>query len=156
MSLTLAKIQTEAKTYLQDADWTSEEKAAFLQGFTAGALWAEQEIYTQQQDVKVVHTWKHLNTPLSPDYEPEVPKCSPAIYKGIVIPALLRMGAIPKSELKIGSKYKGYCRNAHEAVWSGNKFEYQRYKFGETFLEKINHFEEDNGCDLFVPYEELK
>lgn len=156
MSLTLEKIQTEAKIHLQDTDWTSGEKDAFIQGFTAGAWWAEQEIYTQQQDVKVVHTWRHLNTPLSSDYEPEVPKCSPAIYKGIVIPALLRMGAIPKSELKIGSKYKGYCRNAHEAVWLGDKFEYQRCKFGEIFPEKINHFEEDDGYDLFVPYEELK
>lgn len=49
MSLTAVKIQTEAKTYLQDTDWTSEEKDAFIQGFTAGAWWAEKEIYTQQQ-----------------------------------------------------------------------------------------------------------
>ena len=155
MSLTAVKIQTEAGTYLQDTDWTSEEKDAFIQGFTAGAWWAEKEIYTQQQDVKVVHAWRRLNTPLGPGNEPTPPKCSPAIYKGIVIPALIRMGAIPKSELKVGHQYKGYCRNASTAIWLGDKFEYQRYKFGETFPEKINHFEDDNGYDLFVPYKDL-
>jgi hypothetical protein len=33
MSLTAVKIQTEARAYLQDTDWTSEEKDAFIQGF---------------------------------------------------------------------------------------------------------------------------
>ena len=65
------------------------------------------------------------------------------------------MGAIPKSELKVGQQYKGYCRNASTAIWLGDQFEYQRYKFGETFPEKINHFEDDNGYDLFVPYKDL-
>ena len=37
----------------------------------------------------------------------------------------------------------------------GDVFEYQRYKFGFTFPEKINHFEDDNGYDLFVPIREL-
>ena len=32
--------------------------------------------------------------------------------------------------------------------------EYDRYKFGFTFKEKINHFEDDNGYDLFVPLRE--
>lgn len=155
MSLTTVKIQTAAKAYLQDTDWTSEEKDAFIQGFTAGAWWAEKEIYTQQQDIKVVHTWRRLNTPLGPDNEPTPPKCSPAIYKGIVIPAFIRMGAIPKSELKVGHQYKGYCRNASIAVWLGDKFEYLRTKFGRTFKETINHFEDDNGMDLFVPYKDL-
>ena len=55
---------------------------------------------------------------------------------------------------KVGKTYIGECRNASEAVWLGDKFEYQRYKFGETFPEKINHFEDDNGYDLFVPLRE--
>jgi hypothetical protein len=37
----------------------------------------------------------------------------------------------------------------------GEVFEYQRYKFGCTFPETINHFEDDNGYDLFVPIREL-
>ena len=30
-------------------------------------------------------------------------------------------------------------------------FVYERYKFGDTFDEEINHFEDDDGYDLFVP-----
>jgi len=60
---------------------------------------------------------------------------------------------IPKSELVEGNTYKGKCRNAEEAVWMGDKFEYDRYKFGSVFKETINHFEDDDGYDVFVPME---
>lgn len=66
-------------------------------------------------------------------------------------PLLIKLGAIPKSELIVGRTYKGFCRNASEAVWDGERFTYQRTKFGCTFPEKINHFEDDNGYDLFTP-----
>jgi hypothetical protein len=39
MSLSAVKIQTEARAYLQETDWTSEKQDAFVQGFTAGAWW---------------------------------------------------------------------------------------------------------------------
>jgi len=59
---------------------------------------------------------------------------------------------IPKSELVVGRTYPGYCRNASEAVWKENgKFEYSRHKFGHTFPEEINHYEDDDGYDVFVP-----
>lgn len=60
---------------------------------------------------------------------------------------------IPKSELIVDKEYDGICRNANFAVWKGEYFEYQRYKFGRTFTDKINHFEDDDGYDLFVPIE---
>ena len=62
-----------------------------------------------------------------------------------------RIRPIPKSELVEGETYRGTCRNAANAVWKGNHFEYQRYKFGSWFTDTINHFEDDDGCDLFVP-----
>lgn len=62
---------------------------------------------------------------------------------------------IPKNELKIGQRYLGSCRNSDIAIWNGKQFEYHRYKFGDFFLEKINHFEDDDGYDLFVPFMEL-
>lgn len=58
-------------------------------------------------------------------------------------------------DLKKGVWYKGECRNAEEAMWDGEKFVYNRTKFGHTYEEKINHYEEDNGFDLFVPTEEI-
>lgn len=57
-----------------------------------------------------------------------------------------------KAELKEGETYKGNCRNASEAVWHGDHFTYIRRKWGSSFEEDINHFEDDNGYDVYVPY----
>jgi hypothetical protein len=64
---------------------------------------------------------------------------------------------IPKSELVVGQEYPGHCRNASKATWDGKKFHYERYKFGDTFDETINHYEDDNeeGIDVFVPIKEI-
>ena len=64
---------------------------------------------------------------------------------------------IPKSELVVGQEYPGHCRNASSATWDGDKFHYERYKFGVTFDETINHYEDDNddGIDVFVPIKEI-
>lgn len=64
---------------------------------------------------------------------------------------------IPKSELVIGITYPGHCRNASKATWDGKKFHYTRCKFGHTFEEAINHYEDDNesGIDVFVPVKEV-
>ena len=72
-------------------------------------------------------------------------------YQEYVVKNFIRCGAIPKSKLEVGKVYIGSCRNAEEATWLGDKFEYIRHKFGTTFNETINHFEDDNGYDLFVP-----
>lgn len=64
---------------------------------------------------------------------------------------------IPKSELIVGKEYPGHCRNASRATWDGEKFHYTRIKFGDTFDETINHYEDDNeeGIDVFVPVKEI-
>ena len=54
-------------------------------------------------------------------------------------------------KMEVGKTYIGTCRNASEAVWQGDHFIYQRYKWGSTFPEKINHFQNDDGYDVFVP-----
>ncbi len=76
------------------------------------------------------------------------------------------LGAIPKSKLKDGAYYYGRCRNAYVAKWNAGKvgkvhsptgqFTYMRTKFSSTFPEDINHFEDDNGFDLFVPIQEVE
>lgn len=119
----------------------------------------EQRPLTQEEVAKIrewrynrqLEYWRNLNREFTVDTIPDIPKVRPDVYNDIIIPALIRCGSIPKSQLEIGATYIGSCRNAHEAVWLGDKFEYQRYKFGDTFLETINHFEDDNGYDLFVP-----
>jgi hypothetical protein len=64
---------------------------------------------------------------------------------------LFSKGVIPKKDLIIGNYYLGRCRNASVAKWDGDKFLYMRNKFGHWSIDKINHMEDDNGYDLFVP-----
>jgi len=61
-------------------------------------------------------------------------------------------GLIKKKDLETGKKYKGYCRNASIAVWNGSKFVYERYKFGDILKEEINHPEDDDRYDIFLPF----
>lgn len=58
---------------------------------------------------------------------------------------------INKSELETGKEYSGECRNANKAVWDGKKFTYMRHKFGTEYPEHINHYEDDDGYDVFIP-----
>ena len=60
---------------------------------------------------------------------------------------------IPKNELVKGKEYIGNCRNSNKAVWKGDHFEYKRYKYGSYFIDSINHYEDDDGYDVFVPVE---
>lgn len=62
---------------------------------------------------------------------------------------------IMKKDLKVNKFYYGNCRNSSIAQWNGKKFTYIRRKFGDSFEEDINHFEDDDGYDLFEPYFEI-
>jgi len=64
-------------------------------------------------------------------------------------------GVIQKKDLKFGEYYWGRCRNASLAMWDGSHFVYIRIKSLNVFLEKINHIEDDDGYDLFVPIKQL-
>ena len=99
----------------------------------------------------------HLQTmkPFTDDYIPEPPITTHELYQKYVIPNFIRCGAIPKDKLVVGKTYFGSCRNADKAIWLGDKFEYIRYKWGNSYQEKINHFEDDDGFDLFVPIREI-
>lgn len=85
------------------------------------------------------------------DSIPSVPIASKEDYENIIVPNFIRCGAIPKDKLEVGATYIGSCRNASEAVWDGNEFTYIRHKFGSSYEETINHFQDDDGSDLFVP-----
>lgn len=95
--------------------------------------------------------WDNLKIFNCPDDIPDIPYCTPERFKEFYLPRLFKAGAIPKVELVVGETYIGSCRNTDEATWNGKEFEYKRYKFGTTYIDKINHFEDDDGYDLFVP-----
>jgi hypothetical protein len=66
-------------------------------------------------------------------------------------------GMIQKKDLKDKTYYYGRCRNARVAMWDAEKevFWYMRTKFGSVFKEDINHPEDDNEYDLFIPIGEV-
>jgi hypothetical protein len=68
------------------------------------------------------------------------------------------LGMLRKSELVDGKYYIGHCRNAEVALWSEKLdcFIYMRNKFGMVYAEEIEHPENDDGFDLFTPFEEVE
>lgn len=65
---------------------------------------------------------------------------------------------IPKSEMKPGMWYKGYCRNSYMARWDEKheNFVYIRFKF-QYQMDTIPHFEDtkETRMDGFIPMEEI-
>ena len=99
----------------------------------------------------VLEYWKERKPFKDEDSIPDIPIVSKEDYNNIIVPNIIRCGGIPKENLVPGETYIGSCRNATEAVWDGERFTYQRTKFGSTYPEKINHFQDDGGYDVFVP-----
>ena len=95
--------------------------------------------------------WLEEMAPFTEGSIPEPPILDEELYDKYVIPNFIRCGAIPKDKLVIGETYIGSCRNASEAVWNGKVFTYKRTKFSRTYDEDINHFQDDDGYDVFVP-----
>ena len=64
---------------------------------------------------------------------------------------------IRKKDLVHNAKYKGLCRNTEEAIWNAeeNAFVYDRFKFGLTYEDYIEHIEDDSGYDVFLPTERI-
>lgn len=108
----------------------------------------------ESQEQKIQEYWENL--PQFDGDENKVPHI-PIPITPFHVKQLVKAGAIAKKDLKNGTAYLGKCRNAHEAIWHADKnvFIYKRHKFGDIFDEDINHFEDDNGYDLFVPIKEI-
>ena len=95
--------------------------------------------------------WDKLKKFETIDDVPDLPVVSEKDWKEYYVPILIKCGAIPKNDLIVGKDYIGNCRNSGIAKWNGEQFEYNRTKWGFSYKDKINHFEDDNGFDLFVP-----
>lgn len=87
---------------------------------------------------------------------PDFPGCSDKEAHKKACDEFIAAGALPKSALAAGAYYLGGCRNSSIAYWDGRIFHYWRRKFGSSFDETINHFEDDDGFDLFVPFKIIK
>ena len=60
------------------------------------------------------------------------------------------------NEMEAGAVYRGTCRNAEYALWNGVRFLHLRTKFGDTFMESIEHAERDTPYDVFLPFEMME
>ena len=109
----------------------------------------------EQRYSGILEFWKEHKPFKNEDDIPDVPVVKEDDYKNIIIPNIIRCGGIPKNELIINKVYLGSCRNSDKAKWNGKTFEYTRIKFGTSYIEEINHFEDDDGYDVFVPIKEV-
>lgn len=108
------------------------------------------ELREKEQD----EFWENWN----PDIKDLGYVCLPNPLKELHYNVLYRAGVLKKEQLEDGKYYRGSCRNAEIAMWDekGNCFWYMRHKFGDIFEEKINHLQDDDGHDLFVPLEKVE
>lgn len=105
----------------------------------------------------IKQTYEEMNPFKTSDDVPEIPIVyDREFYNKVIVRNLIRCGAIPKHHLEIGKTYYGSCRNAEYAEWTGSEFVYDRYKFGTTYKDTCNHFEDDDGSDLFVPIKMIR
>lgn len=82
---------------------------------------------------------------------PNIPPAKNEEEHQVIIDNLIRCGAIPKNKLIWHRRYKGKCRNATEAIWDGEYFKHIAKDCGQTYLEKIKHFEDESEFDVFIP-----
>jgi len=101
--------------------------------------------------------WDNLKPFKTPQDVPEIPRVGEKEYGEYYIPRLIEAGAIPKKELEDGSFYFGDHRRCKIGRWNEamNIFEYWRNKFGNYFMDKCNHFEDDDGFALFTPIKKV-
>lgn len=113
----------------------------------------EQRKYYIEHRIEIITAQFNNLTVFNSEYDvPDIPMdLDKETYENVIVKNLVRCGAIPKDKLEIGKTYIGACRNSNEATWTGVEFEYKRYKFGSYYTDTINHFEDDDGYDLFVP-----
>jgi hypothetical protein len=104
-----------------------------------------------KRHIRMLDYWKTRKPFKDTDDIPPIPRVPKEEYDNIIVPNIIRCGGIPKEQLIDGETYIGNCRNASEAVWNGKRFTYMRTKFGTTYPEDINHFQDDDGYDVFVP-----
>ena len=84
---------------------------------------------------------------------PEFPFSSTKEEYQNLVKLYIDAGAIAKKDLVPGAWYLGQSRSTNVAqYWPQGGFHYIRYKLGDTFVDNINHFEDDNGYDLFIPF----
>lgn len=83
---------------------------------------------------------------------PEFPRYKSKEEYQDIIEKYLELGAIAKEDLILGGWYIGQSRSTGIAQWIGDKFIFIRHKMDGRYIDSINHFEDDDNYDLFIPF----
>jgi hypothetical protein len=107
----------------------------------------------KMREERLKEFWENLKPFNEPHDVPNLPNVGKEKFDEIYVPKLIDAGAIQKKDLIDGQVYIGEHRRCQLAKWNKEKnvFEYWRYKFGTTFIDRCNHFQDDDGFALFVP-----
>ena len=116
-------------------------------------LKAKREIERAEREQRIREYWETLKPFTGVNDIPQLPQVDHDQWKNFYVPKLIGAGAIQKKDLVDGQFYAGDHRNATIAKWDAekNKFIYMRTKWGATYEDDCNHFEDDDGYALFVP-----
>lgn len=87
---------------------------------------------------------------------PTIPAINRRIYDDVIVPNLIRCGAIPKNKLKLNKIYIGSSKESKEAIWKGTYFAYLIDKWGTKMIKKVSHFEDYNSRDIFIPIKQIE
>lgn len=60
---------------------------------------------------------------------------------------------VPLKELITGGVYRGLSIGTQKAYWDGERFLYFPYKCLDPYIETIEHPDNDNIFDVFLPFE---
>lgn len=98
-------------------------------------------------------SWEKLKPFVKSSDVPNIPNPIDEFYTN----RLIELGAIPKEKLVDGQWYYGDYRNSDFGRWNEEKQEFNiiRSKFGHSFWDNCNHFEDDDRYALFVPLREV-
>jgi hypothetical protein len=109
-----------------------------------------------QVDYDAKNRGKEINFPERYKQWNKLPKV--ILPKVIELGRLYEVGMLNKDHLIDQHYYLGSCRNAMVARWNEQNgyFTYIRIKFTRVYPENIFHPEDDNGNDLFIPFQEVR
>ena len=110
-----------------------------------------------EKELKLREYWNNLKPFKDESDIPNLPITDSESWKTFYVPKLIELGAIPKDKLIDGKTYIGDTRNTDRAIWNAKKntFIYMRTKWGNSFEDEVNHFEDDDHYALFVPIKQL-
>jgi hypothetical protein len=103
-------------------------------------------------NIKKYHEHLDNQKPFEYSYDvPRIPRYDRQEDMDQFIEKLIKLGAIPLTNLEVDEWYYGNNRNATLGKWNGENFDHLNSSFNNYFWDTSEHFQNDNGFALFTP-----